>query len=107
MMWVLGVLTTAVFWGLIIWGVVALFGWARRNRQASGGWWRETRPWRSGPGPWSGGTDPWGGRGAWYDDVPQEILGRRLAAGEIDEEEYHRRLAALRPRQFADAGDRG
>lgn len=28
--------------------------------------------------------------------APEQILGERLARGEIDEEEYHRRLTALR-----------
>ena len=43
MMW-LGILTTVILWGLMAWGVAALWGWARRNRQGPAG------VWHSGPG---------------------------------------------------------
>jgi putative membrane protein len=98
MMWVFGVLTTVIFWGLLIWGITALWGWARRNRQGSAGGWR-------GAGPWGGG--PWGSSGPRRDDDPEWILAQRFAAGEIDEDEYHRRLSVLRSRPYAGTADRG
>jgi putative membrane protein len=77
--WGLGILTTFVFWALVVWAIVALVSWARNSRPA--------------------GPDPAGpGRG----DAPRPgeeaelILARRFAAGEIDAEEYHRRLEVLR-----------
>ncbi len=56
-----------IFLVLVVWGIVALSG--------------------PGRGPWRGQGDP---------QAPEQILARRLAMGEIDEEEYQRRLAALR-----------
>jgi putative membrane protein len=44
---------------------------------------------------------PWWRRGAepWHDArSPQAVLGERFARGEIDEEEYRKRLAVLRER---------
>lgn len=41
----------------------------------------------------------WGRRG---DDGPKDVLDRRFAAGEIDADEYHERLAALRSAEAAD-----
>ena len=49
-----------------------------------------------GPGShWYGGTAPTHGPGA-GPESPEEILHRRLATGDIDTEEYEKRLAALR-----------
>jgi len=62
--WVLMSLSMVGFWGLVIWGIVALF-----RRSGDG---RRERP------------------------DPEQILAERFAAGEIDEEEYHRRLQTLR-----------
>ncbi|MBM9623051.1 SHOCT domain-containing protein [Streptomyces zhihengii] len=43
-----------------------------------------------------GGRPPWrGGRPAVPESSPIALLGRRFAAGEIDEEEYWRRLSVL------------
>ncbi|NNM96593.1 MAG: SHOCT domain-containing protein [Candidatus Dormibacteraeota bacterium] len=56
-----------IFLVLVVWGIAALSGRAR--------------------GPWRPQPDP---------QAPEQILARRLAMGEIDEEEYQRRLAALR-----------
>ncbi|HUY53567.1 MAG TPA: SHOCT domain-containing protein [Candidatus Nanopelagicaceae bacterium] len=56
-----------IFLVLVVWGIAALSGRAR--------------------GPWRPQSDP---------QAPEQILARRLAMGEIDEEEYQRRLAALR-----------
>jgi putative membrane protein len=59
-------LSMVAFWGLIIWGIVAIF-------RGVGGSWAAPE-----------GRDP------------EQILAERFAAGEIDEEEYHRRLQRLR-----------
>lgn len=56
-----------VFLILVVWGIAVLSGRTR--------------------GPWRPQSDP---------QAPEQILARRLAMGEIDEEEYQRRLAALR-----------
>lgn len=65
--WLLGIASMLVFWGLLIWAVVAVASWARR----------EGSPRKH------GGT-------------AEEILARRFAAGEIDADEYRQRLATLR-----------
>ena len=61
--WVLMTLTMLGFWGLVIWGIVALF---RRSGDT-----HHERP------------------------APEQILAERFAAGEIDEQEYQRRLQTL------------
>ncbi len=77
--WGLGAFTTLIFWGLIIWAIVALVRWTRGT----------------GSGPWHDGTHG----GTWrHDDDPEEILARRFAAGEIDADDYRERLNALRAR---------
>ncbi|WP_329164763.1 SHOCT domain-containing protein [Streptomyces sp. NBC_01267] len=48
--------------------------------------------WRGRRGPWQGPGRPRTGRG---EQSPIEILGRRFATGEIDEDEYWRRLSVL------------
>ncbi|HEX6674615.1 MAG TPA: SHOCT domain-containing protein [Actinomycetes bacterium] len=63
------------FWGLLIWGIVALF-----RRPGDG---RHERP------------------------DPERILAERFAAGEIDEEEYRRRLDTLRSSGRQPAWPRG
>jgi putative membrane protein len=96
--WGLGILTSLIFWGLIIWAIVALVGWGRRGRAGGPGG-------PGGPGP--GGPGPWPGEGRWRDSAPwpgdgpraddaEQILSRRFAAGEIDAEEYRQRLEVLR-----------
>jgi putative membrane protein len=70
--WVVMSLSMVAFWGLLIWGIVALF---RRPSDGRGG-----RP------------------------DPERILAERFAAGEIDEEEYHRRLETLRATNRQSAG---
>ena len=117
--WGLGIFTSLIFWGLIIWAVVALVGWARPGRPGSAtpGIWRESGSWPgTGPpgspgphGPGSPGSHGPGGPGAegrarrepgrtgpWRDNDPEEILSRRYAAGEIDVQEYRQRLEVLR-----------
>ncbi len=97
--WGLGILTTAIFWGLIIWAIAALWGWARRGRQGPAGQ-------RNAAGPRGGGVGPWGGPDPRRDDDPERTLARRFAAGEIDEDEYHRRLEALHSQRYADTAYR-
>ncbi|MFB6986803.1 SHOCT domain-containing protein [Streptomyces sp. NPDC056178] len=63
-----------VFWSLLIAGLVALITNARRSRQ---------------PGPPTGEA-AWGTRRA------EDLLAERFARGEIDEDEYKRRLTVLR-----------
>lgn len=65
--WLLGIASMLVFWGLLIWAVVAVAGWARR----------EGSPRKHG-------------------ETAEVILARRFAAGEIDADEYRQRLATLR-----------
>ncbi|MFE2377730.1 SHOCT domain-containing protein [Streptomyces sp. NPDC059398] len=61
--------------------------------------------WRRG-----GGRGPWQGPGrplpAHGENAPIAVLGRRFAAGEIDEEEYWRRLSVL-DEQFGSASRSG
>ena len=71
--WALMSFSMIAFWGLVIWGIVALF------RRPADRWWGEGRPGR----PESERPDP------------ERILAERFARGEIDEEEYHRRLHTL------------
>ncbi|WP_433894012.1 SHOCT domain-containing protein [Streptomyces sp. CA-111067] len=49
--------------------------------------------WRGRVGPWQGG--PGQGRSVGGENSPMAVLGRRFAAGEIDEEEYWRRMSVL------------
>ncbi|QHC23447.1 SHOCT domain-containing protein [Streptomyces sp. GS7] len=74
--------TVALFWGLLIAGVIALIHYFTGAR-------RET--W---PGP-SGTSGPAGER-VWGPGQGEDLLAERFARGEIDEEEYKRRLAVLR-----------
>jgi putative membrane protein len=83
--WGLGILTTFVFWALVVWAIVALVSWARSSRPEDPDL----------PGPERGDAAPGPGDGA------EQILARRFAAGEIDAEEYHRRLDVLRAQRDA------
>jgi putative membrane protein len=56
-----------LFWGLVIFGVVVLIRYLARSSQGTA-----QRP------------------------TPEQMLAERFARGEIDEQEYHSRLAALR-----------
>lgn len=67
--WLAMVIGMVVFWGVVVWAVIAIF----RSAQAST-------------------TD--GGTAAHRD--PQDILDERFARGEIDESEYRARTDALR-----------
>lgn len=66
---VLMTVSSLLFWGLVIAGIVALVRYTSRDAQ------------RSAPAP----------RGP----TPQQTLAERLARGDIDEEEYVRRLQVL------------
>jgi len=44
---------------------------------------------------WRGRGGPWQARTATSEHSPLAVLGRRFAAGEIDEEEYWRRMSVL------------
>lgn len=67
--YVLMTLSMIVFWGLVIGGLVALIRYASRPPMRT-----EVSPART----------------------PEQVLGERFARGEIDEDEYRRRLDALR-----------
>lgn len=63
--------------------------------------------WRGRGAPWH--TGPWQGRAAdpsVGEHSPVTLLGRRFAAGEIDEDEYWRRLSVLDERFGRDLPDR-
>ncbi|MET7617303.1 SHOCT domain-containing protein [Streptomyces sp. NPDC005408] len=66
-----------LIWAAVVVGVVTVL---RRT-----GIWRGRR----GPGPWQGT------RAAYGENSPIAIIGRRFASGEIDEDEYWRRLSVL------------
>ncbi|RIQ18221.1 SHOCT domain-containing protein [Jiangella rhizosphaerae] len=72
--YVLMTFSMVIFWGLVIAGVVALVRYPDRSGDTGRGQ----------------GTTPAAPRPA-----PEEILAERFARGEIDEEEYARRRAAL------------
>jgi putative membrane protein len=67
--WVVMSLVMVAFWGLVIWGVVAIFRGTTRDTGSAAG---------------PGRRDP------------VEILDERFARGEIDVDEYHARLDVLR-----------
>lgn len=67
--WVAMTATMVVFWGLLVVGAVALYRSAGRSRA-------EADPERAAPS-------------------PERVLAERFARGDIDEEEYRRRLDVL------------
>ncbi|MEU5090535.1 SHOCT domain-containing protein [Streptomyces sp. NPDC021356] len=80
-------------WAAVVVGAVTVL--RRTVRRGRGG------PWRGEPaGPWRGPD----GRPA--GDSPLAVLGRRFADGEIDEDEYWRRLSVLEE-QFGRTGKGG
>ncbi|GGW94553.1 SHOCT domain-containing protein [Streptomyces noursei] len=76
------ILFVPLVWAAVVLGAVTLL---RRTV------WRHGGPGRAFRGPWPG-PRPAGGGDA---PTPIAVLGRRFAAGEIDEEEYWRRLSVL------------
>ncbi|MDH6582750.1 putative membrane protein [Streptomyces sp. SAI-133] len=75
-----------LIWAAVVLGVVTVL--RRTARRGHGG------PWRA-----PAGAGPSG-------DSPIAMLGRRFAAGEIDEDEYWRRLSVL-DEQFSRTADKG
>ncbi|MFE6774244.1 SHOCT domain-containing protein [Streptomyces fimicarius] len=71
------VLLFPLVWAAVVIGIVTLL---RRT------------VWRGRRGPWAAAGGPGGGPG---ESSPIALLGRRFAAGEIDEDEYWRRLSVL------------
>ncbi len=63
-----------LFWGLIIWGIVSLVRYVNSSGQKAS---FHARAHEAAPS-------------------PDQVLGERFARGEIDREEYSRRLAVLR-----------
>ncbi|WP_250852571.1 SHOCT domain-containing protein [Streptomyces rhizosphaericus] len=74
------VLSFVLFWALVIMGLIALIHYVRDTR-------------RSGP-TGSPAERGWGHR----QERAEDVLAERFAHGEIDEDEYKRRLALLRER---------
>lgn len=83
----------------LFWATVVIGGLALLRRTV----WRGGR----GLGPGGGFRGPWQSVGTAHDDrSPIALLGRRFAAGEIDEDEYWRRLSVL-DEQFGRTGKGG
>ncbi|MFE0376714.1 SHOCT domain-containing protein [Streptomyces inhibens] len=78
--WYVMAVGMALFWGLIIVGVVALVRYLTSSHHSH----------PSGPQPPSSGESGRGSRRA------EDVLAERFARGEIDEDEYQRRLKLLR-----------
>jgi putative membrane protein len=86
--WALG-LSSLVFWALLVVAIIALV------RYFTGGGQRLLPPYRG----YAGGAGPYGESGpapAPAAATPEQILAGRFARGEIDEDEFHQRMAALR-----------
>ncbi|MFD0034379.1 SHOCT domain-containing protein [Streptomyces sp. NPDC127172] len=77
--WFFMAIFMVLFWALVIVGIVALVRYLAGGRHGHQG----------GPPPPSGESG-WGSRRA------EDLLAERFARGEIDEDEYKRRLALLR-----------
>ncbi|MFF2511282.1 SHOCT domain-containing protein [Streptomyces sp. NPDC058086] len=77
--WFFMAIFMVLFWALVIAGIVALVRYLTGSRHGH----------QAGP-PSSSGEPGWGSRRA------EELLAERFARGEIDEDEYKRRLALLR-----------
>ena len=75
--WALATIGMVVFWGVLIAAGVGLFRYLAHNGQQS-------QP----PGPSAAAPNA--------PQSPEAILAERFARGEIDESEYHTRLATLR-----------
>ena len=109
--WVLGAATTAVFWALVIWSIVALVRWAHEGNRPAGPGGLPGRPGsqdsRDGQDPRDAGdkqdsrdlrgSRDMRGAGDRGDDggAPGRTLASRYPAGEIGTAEYHRRAGAV------------
>ena len=69
--WTLMTAGTVAFWAVVITGIVLLVRYLSR-------------------------TDRPGGRDQWRPTAPDQLLAERFARGQIDEDEYRRRLETLR-----------
>ncbi|MDF3291545.1 SHOCT domain-containing protein [Streptomyces silvisoli] len=78
--WLVMAVTMLLFWALVIAGIVALVHYLTSSRRG------HQRP----EPPSSPDGHGWGARRA------EDLLAERFARGEIDEDEYRRRLALLR-----------
>ncbi|MFE1960229.1 SHOCT domain-containing protein [Streptomyces sp. NPDC059479] len=86
------ILLFPLFWAAVVFGALTLL---RRT------------VWRRGRSSGGGFRGPWQTAGIPYDhQSPIAMLGRRFAAGEIDEDEYWRRLSVL-DEQFGRTGKAG
>lgn len=74
-----------LFWALVITVGVLLFRALARSAPSGG---EHPR--------WGSESARWGGESAPHGSGPEQILAERYARGEIEEEEYERRLATLR-----------
>ncbi|MGV9562642.1 SHOCT domain-containing protein [Streptomyces sp. NPDC003480] len=77
--WIVMTVFMVLFWAVLIVGLIALVRYlagARHHQQP--------------------GSPPPPGEGGWQDRGAENLLAERFARGEIDEDEYKRRLAVLR-----------
>ncbi|MFF4762304.1 SHOCT domain-containing protein [Streptomyces sp. NPDC001292] len=75
--WLVMTVITVLFWAVLIVALIALVRYLTGARHQ--------------PGP-----PPPSGEGGWQDRRAESLLAERFARGEIDEDEYKRRLALLR-----------
>lgn len=73
--WLVMSLSMLVFWGLLIWAIVAFVRWAGSSSSGA-----------------ARGSQP---------ETPEQILARRFASGEIDRDEYRAALDELHARRPA------
>jgi putative membrane protein len=74
----------------LIWAAVIVGGIYVLRRTV----WRGRGPWHR-HGPWQAGGPAMAGGTHRHENSPLDLLGRRFAAGEIDEDEYRRRQSVL------------
>ena len=84
--WALG-LGSLVFWALVAAAIIAVVLFIRGGQRPQ----PPSQGYAGGPG-----TDSQPGPAPGHAAAPEQILVERFARGEIDEDEFHQRLAALR-----------
>ncbi|MFI1536732.1 SHOCT domain-containing protein [Streptomyces anandii] len=77
--WIVMAVFMVLFWAVLIFALIALVRYLAGTRH----------PWQPGPPPPSG-------EGGGQDRRAENVLAERFARGEIDEDEFKRRLALLR-----------